>query len=172
MLDGAMSDATDIAAVVSALHRFGQERDRLRSALARDLGVAPADVEALIQLQVNGAMTQRELGSRLMLTSGAVTTLVDRLARLGWVARRPNPDDRRSVLVERLGDGDDPPHPALDGVRVAIEAACASLGGRERAGCVALLNDAADAAARAVDELGRPTADHGAPRDPRPLPTR
>ena len=34
------------------------------------------------------------------LTSGAVTALIDRLERAGWVSRVPNPGDRRSVLLE------------------------------------------------------------------------
>jgi DNA-binding MarR family transcriptional regulator len=34
-----------------------------------------------------------------MVTSGGLSLMVDRLERDGFVRRRPNPDDRRGVLV-------------------------------------------------------------------------
>jgi DNA-binding MarR family transcriptional regulator len=61
---------------------------------------AQLDLHALEHLEASGALTPRELQQRLGLTSGAITALIDRLERVGWVARTPNPDDRRSVLVE------------------------------------------------------------------------
>jgi len=50
-------------------------------------------------LEADGPLTQRDLGERLALTSGAITMLVDRLERAGWVHRRPHPGDRRYVLI-------------------------------------------------------------------------
>src|SRR3954466_6094161 len=90
----------DAAEVVTALHRFGLERDRLRTALSRRLGVAVADLDALEHLELAGALSQRELAERLLLTSGAVTQLVDRLERMRLVTRRPHPTDRRITLGE------------------------------------------------------------------------
>ncbi len=40
-----------------------------------------------------------ELGERVYLDSSTLTGVVDRLERNGYVERRPNPEDRRSVLV-------------------------------------------------------------------------
>src|SRR3954464_10359 len=77
--------------VVTALHRFGLERDRLRTALSRRLGVAAADLDALEHLELGGALSQRELTERLLLTSGAVTQLVDRLERMRPVTPRAPP---------------------------------------------------------------------------------
>src|SRR5262245_12079367 len=86
--------------IAVALHRFGLQRDRLRTALAQATGLVPADLDALEHLEADGPLTQRELGERLLLTSGAVTVLVDRLERAGLVERRPHPGDRRAVLVD------------------------------------------------------------------------
>ena len=86
--------------LAAALQRFGLERDRLRAGLASQGGISPADLDALEHLEADGPLTQRQLGERLSLTSGAVTMLVDRLERAGWVRRLPHPTDRRSVLVE------------------------------------------------------------------------
>jgi DNA-binding MarR family transcriptional regulator len=86
--------------LTAALHRFGLERDRLRAALAQALGTAEADLDALEYLEADGPMTQRQLGERLLLSSGGVTVLVDRLERAGWVARRRHRSDRRFTVLE------------------------------------------------------------------------
>ncbi len=39
------------------------------------------------------------LGDRLLLTSGSMTALIDRLEGLGYVSRRRDPSDRRAILV-------------------------------------------------------------------------
>ena len=44
-------------------------------------------------------MTSRELTRELLVTAGNVTGLVDRLAALGLVERRPVPEDGRAVRV-------------------------------------------------------------------------
>ena len=40
-----------------------------------------------------------ELGERVSLDSSTLTGIIDRMERKGYVERRPNPGDRRSVLV-------------------------------------------------------------------------
>ena len=45
------------------------------------------------------------LGERLSMSPGAVTALVDRLERKGYVERIPNPKDRRSALVRETEAG-------------------------------------------------------------------
>ena len=40
-----------------------------------------------------------ELGERVSLDTSTLTGVIDRMERNGYVERRPNPDDRRSVLV-------------------------------------------------------------------------
>jgi DNA-binding MarR family transcriptional regulator len=72
----------------------------MRAALARAAGISGTDLDALEHLEADGPLTQRQLGERLALTSGAVTMLVDRLERAGWVARRPHLTDRRAILLE------------------------------------------------------------------------
>src|SRR5271165_4151929 len=89
--------------VAGRLQRFGLARDRMRAALARQAGISETDLDALEHLEADGPLTQRELGERLSITSGAVTMLIDRLERAGWVRRGPHPTDRRSVLL-RLTD--------------------------------------------------------------------
>jgi DNA-binding MarR family transcriptional regulator len=49
--------------------------------------------------------TPKELGGYLEMGTGAVTALLDRLARRGFLDRVRNPDDRRSVRIELTVDG-------------------------------------------------------------------
>jgi DNA-binding MarR family transcriptional regulator len=150
---------TSSARIVSALHRFGLERDRLRTALARTLGIPVSDLDALEHLEERGPLTQRELGRRLPLSSGAVTMLVDRLERAGLVTRRPNPADRRSVLLELR---DVPSASARDPLRAyhrATAAAADAVPHAARPALAAFLEAARAEAESAADALVTPAGD-------------
>ena len=45
-------------------------------------------------------MSAGQLAAEARLTSGAITAVIDRLERAGYVRRVADPDDRRRVLVE------------------------------------------------------------------------
>jgi DNA-binding MarR family transcriptional regulator len=45
-------------------------------------------------------MTAGDLAKRLSLTTGAVTSVIDRLASAGLAKRVADPDDRRKVIVQ------------------------------------------------------------------------
>lgn len=73
---------------------------RYRLTLAADWGVTVSDSLVLTHLAVaDRAITPRDLARRLLISSGTVTTMVDRLERAGLVKRSANPDDRRSLLI-------------------------------------------------------------------------
>jgi DNA-binding MarR family transcriptional regulator len=63
-------------------------------------GLGPTDVYTLSLLGTVGPLTAGQLADRTGLTTGAVTRLIDRLARAGHVRRVPDPVDRRRVHVE------------------------------------------------------------------------
>lgn len=69
-------------------------------AVARRAGLAPVDLECLDLIALGGPATAGQIGARTGLTSGAVTALIDRLERMGFVRRAPDPGDRRKVRVE------------------------------------------------------------------------
>ncbi|MEL6609557.1 MAG: MarR family transcriptional regulator [Pseudomonadota bacterium] len=66
--------------------------------IARTAGISVSDLQCLNLLEA-GPVTPRDIAGALELTSGAVTGLIDRLEAKGLVERRPNPKDRRSVVV-------------------------------------------------------------------------
>ena len=72
---------------------------RHAAATAKRMGLEASELAALEHLQAAGPMTQKHLGERLSMSPGAVTAMIDRLERRGYVERIPNPEDRRSALV-------------------------------------------------------------------------
>jgi DNA-binding MarR family transcriptional regulator len=80
----------------------GEVRSRLRERI--DVTLPRFDLMA--QLDKNpGGMTLGELSSRMMVSNGNVTGLVERLLALGLLDRRPSPSDRRAQLVSLSSDG-------------------------------------------------------------------
>ena len=144
--------ADDLA---GSLQRFGLQRDRMRAALARWAGISAADLDALEHLEADSPLTQRDLGERLSLTSGAVTMLVDRLERAGWVHRRPYPGDRRYVLIELSPLAAASTPEGLDAYHARVRALAAAVPPGQREAAAAFLAAAADAATAAATELSR-----------------
>lgn len=75
-------------------------------AIAERLGLGPSDHKCLDLIRERGSMTASELAAITGLTSGAVTGVVARLERAGYLVREPDPDDGRkqtlSPAPERL----------------------------------------------------------------------
>jgi len=62
--------------------------------------------DLMAQLDKNpGGMTLGELSSRMMVSNGNVTGLVERLLAQGLLDRRPAPNDRRAQLVSLSSEG-------------------------------------------------------------------
>jgi DNA-binding MarR family transcriptional regulator len=80
----------------------GEIRRRLRDTF--DVTLPRFDLMA--QLDKNpGGMTLGELSSRMMVSNGNVTGLVERLLAQGLLDRRPSPNDRRAQLVSLSSEG-------------------------------------------------------------------
>jgi DNA-binding MarR family transcriptional regulator len=77
-------------------------------AVAERLGLGPADHKCLDLLRERGAMTGSELAAITGLTSGAISGVVARLERAGYLRRKPDPHDGRMQILsparERLRD--------------------------------------------------------------------
>jgi DNA-binding MarR family transcriptional regulator len=73
-----------------------------------DFGLDSGEYKALCTLAQSGepfCSTPGQLGKRMELSSGAMTNRIDRLEEAGLVRRRPDPKDRRGVLVEMTDKG-------------------------------------------------------------------
>lgn len=82
------------------LQRFTSTIDALGSQLRRGWGLNAHEMQAVSMLWEFGRMTMTDLGRRIPLSRAAVTTLTDRLERLGFVRRVPDSTDRRRILLE------------------------------------------------------------------------
>ena len=80
----------------------------LHHAVAESLGLGPTDHKCLDLLRERGAMTGSALAAITGLTSGAISGVVARLERAGYLRREPDPHDRRKQILrpvpERLRD--------------------------------------------------------------------
>jgi DNA-binding MarR family transcriptional regulator len=74
--------------------------DAMDAAVADWLGVNRTDVICLDILARLGTVPAGRLAEESRLTTGAVTAVLDRLERAGYVRRLADPNDRRRVLVE------------------------------------------------------------------------
>jgi DNA-binding MarR family transcriptional regulator len=70
--------------------------------LAKKAGLTAAESRCLGILFQREAITAGELARATGLTTGAITGIVDRLQKDGWLRREANPADRRSVLIRAL----------------------------------------------------------------------
>ena len=91
--------------IIASLTDLAGALGRLNDLIAQRLGIAQTDLLCLHVLNRAGARTAGALGSRLGRSTGAVTHMIDRLEKAGYVQRKPDPQDRRRVLVEAFAPG-------------------------------------------------------------------
>jgi DNA-binding MarR family transcriptional regulator len=71
-------------------------------AVGRLLGLSAVERKCLDVLRRLGPVTAGAIGEHTGLTTGAVTGLMDRLEKAGYVRRARDPHDRRKVVVQLL----------------------------------------------------------------------
>ena len=109
-----------------ALRVFLSASDAFDEVLGKVLGLNPTDVRCVDLLDQHGTLTAGALAELAGLSTGAVTFLLDRLERAGFVRRLRDVQDRRRVLVELdplAEEGIRAPRPArrgLAGIRAAL----------------------------------------------------
>jgi DNA-binding MarR family transcriptional regulator len=83
-----------------SLRILGSEIDRLDEAIAARIGLHRTDLRCLEIAARSGGVSAGELAESAGLSTSAVTSVVDRVERLGFVRRVRDATDRRRVLVE------------------------------------------------------------------------
>jgi DNA-binding MarR family transcriptional regulator len=87
-------------ALIDEVRRSQNATDRFDQAVADAIGLNRTDMRCLDVLQREGPATAGRLAEATGLTSGAMTTALDRLERMGYARRTRDTADRRRVLVE------------------------------------------------------------------------
>lgn len=103
------------------------------------LGIGFSDFAVLEALLHKGPMPVNTLGAKVMLTSGSITSLVDRLVRKGLLERRVDTADRRSRTVHLTPAGRKLIGCAFANHEAAMELATSGLAAAERTQAVELL---------------------------------
>lgn len=85
--------------VVRLVRRFSTAAVLFHHAIAERLGLGPTDHKCLDLLRERGPITGSALAGITGLTTGAITGVVARLERAGYVHREPDPHDRRQQLL-------------------------------------------------------------------------
>ena len=121
-----------------------------RSHKADDIGLS--DFVVLEMLLHKGPQKVNAIGRKIALTSGAITTAVDRVEQRGLVARTFDPKDRRARVVTLTPKGETLIRRMFDRHVQVMERATSGLSVAERSTLVALLKKLGLSAERQLEE--------------------
>jgi MarR family 2-MHQ and catechol resistance regulon transcriptional repressor len=127
---------THLWLVLMKAHRTLQ-RLATRSIEASDVGLS--DFAVMEMLLHKGPQPVNEIGRRVELTSGAITTAVDRLESRGLVTREAHETDRRARIVRLTPRGKESAAKVFGSHRKAMDVAANALSKSERATLIELL---------------------------------
>src|ERR1700693_5189476 len=121
---------THLWLVLMKAHR-ALERLATRSIESSEVGLS--DFAVLEMLLHKGPQPVNEIGRRIELTSGAITTAVDRLEARGLAPPQAPPSDRRARIVRLTAAGEEQAARIFAGHKVAMDLAASGLSKTERA---------------------------------------
>ncbi|MGW4326596.1 MarR family winged helix-turn-helix transcriptional regulator [Nocardia sp. NPDC004573] len=88
----------DVALTIAA-QRSATDAVMMHQAVADRLGLHVTDLRCLNLLRLGGPATAGELATQTGLTTGAITRMIDRLLKAGYVHRAHDEQDRRRVII-------------------------------------------------------------------------
>lgn len=113
-----------VEGIEQAMREAGAIGTLFGAAVAQKIGVLPSDLESLDIILTRGPLSAGDLAKASGLTTGAVTGLIDRLAKKGFVRRVPDTADRRKVIVEVVPEAVATIFPHYAGMRDGLIAIC------------------------------------------------
>jgi DNA-binding MarR family transcriptional regulator len=98
---------SDLAKLVTAFRLLQVQHARVLHHESSVRGLNTTDTRFVLFLAAadGQGVTPKRAGEYLELSTGAMTSLVDRLEKRAHIERRPNPEDRRSILVHLTPSG-------------------------------------------------------------------
>src|SRR5213080_64767 len=106
--------------------------ERLATQSIESLDVCLSDFGVMELLLHKGPQPVNEIGRRIDLTSGSITSAVDRLEKRGFVVRGSDPDDRRARIVRLTPEGEAMITGVFSGHKAAMDHAAGGLSKAER----------------------------------------
>jgi DNA-binding MarR family transcriptional regulator len=98
----------EVEGIVDRVGGINRRIKRAMEATLAEHGLTHQDWEVLCSLRLRREQNRSSpgsLASELELSTGAMTSRLDRLEREGFVRRLPDPDDRRGVVIELTPEG-------------------------------------------------------------------
>ena len=140
----ANASGTHLWLVMMKAHRT---LERLATRSIESSEVCLSDFAVMEMLLHKGPQPVNEIGRRVELTSGAITTAVDRLESRGLVTREAHPSDRRARIVRLTAAGEEQAARIFAGHKAAMDRAASGLSKTERATLIELLKKLGTSAA-------------------------
>jgi DNA-binding MarR family transcriptional regulator len=133
---------TEPLEVTGRLERIARHLDRRTGEAVSASGLSPRDLDvlgALIRADGVTGLPASECAKAAMVTSGGMTGQADRLAGAGLIVRKPDPGDRRAVLMSLTREGSDAVEQALKAYLQSSKEVLATLTEEEQAQLAELL---------------------------------
>jgi DNA-binding MarR family transcriptional regulator len=99
---GLASDSASVSDLMLAVRKMTRSTLIHQHVIAAIMGLHVTDAECIDFLQEMGPSTAGDLSRATRLTTGAITNVIDRLEKAGFVKRSHDPKDRRKVIVTFL----------------------------------------------------------------------
>jgi DNA-binding MarR family transcriptional regulator len=99
-----MANVMQVLSGASLLHQLARDVTTTLDRRLAPLGVTTQQA-ALLHNAASGGASARQLAAAVGTDTAGMTKLLDRLEGKGLIERRPNPDDRRSVVIEPTEQG-------------------------------------------------------------------
>lgn len=146
----------DVSALIRAV---STQTDRYTDTVRRVLGMHASDLTALTlvadRASTGQAMTASELAAELHLSPSAVTSLIDRLERVGHVHRSHHAQDGRKVVLDMTEQASVVSRAAFMPLGRNVMEALGGHGEDELRVVADVLTDVIEAVARATEEIKR-----------------
>jgi len=101
------------------LAKANQLANRFLSQKVADLNLTPVQALVLGFLHAEDQITSSELGKKAELDSATLTGILDRLEAAGFIERKSNPGDRRSIHIHLTPGGNDLGRKAIQTIAAA-----------------------------------------------------
>lgn len=142
-----------VGRVQTGLRRLTQQLHRLNDAVGSHIDLLPGDLEVLDLIGRDGPMSPRDVTAVTGIHPATMTGVLDRLETGGWLTRRPDPDDRRRLIVEAVAQRGGEVTRLYAPMSKALNQICSDFSDEELARIVEFLERAADAGTEATSQM-------------------
>ncbi len=139
------------------IRRMGAQSVLTSQTIADRFSLHTTDLECLDLIYLRGQATPGELTKATGLTSGAMTAVVDRLERAGYVVRVPDPNDRRRHLIRIQAEAIEPIKAAYEPMQAAMFKLWSGYSARDLQVIAEFLSRSTDLAVACMGDVRRAT---------------